>query len=178
MIYGFLKQMTVDSNGFQNITIATKSDFREEFDRLYGSELEVEIKKRSKRRSLDANAMAWMLIDKIAERTGTKKNEVYKNAIKDIGGVSTTICVIEKAAETLCKNWEKKGMGWQAEMFDSKLEGCKNVILWYGSSTYDAKQMRDLINNLIQDAEALGIPTISDDDKKKILINWQQKTAA
>lgn len=172
---GLLKQMSVEQGGFFNITISTKVDFRQEFDRLYGSEIEIEIKKAAKKRSLDANAMAWMLIDKIAERTGLKKDDVYKNAIKDIGGVSTIVCVIDAAVETLCKNWEKKGRGWQAEAFDSKLSGCKNVMLWYGSSVYDSKQMSDLINNLIQDAESLGIPTISDNERSKAIDKWQKK---
>ena len=176
---GVLKSIRMNPDGAQDITLTLKGiDFRQEFDRLKDSDVRIEIKKASKHRSLDANALAWVLIDRIAEHMGEKKSTVYRNAIRDIGGVSTTVCVIEKAADTLCRNWQEKGIGWQAEMFDSKIPGCKNVTLWYGSSTYDSKQMSDLISALIQDAEALGIPTISDEERDKALSKWKKEDAA
>ena len=42
----------------------------------------------------------------------------------------------------------------------SKLEGCTNVILYYGSSTYDTAQMARLIDLIVQDCRALGVETL------------------
>ena len=172
---GKLKDLTINRDGTQNITITVNTDFREMFDELFDSEIKIDIKKYNPRRGLDANARCWVLIDQIAERTGVKKYEVYKNAIKEIGGVSDIVCVKEIAADTLCRNWQEKGEGWMAEKSPSKLPGCVNVTLWYGSSVWDKKQMSDLIDSLVQDAESLGLPTITPEEQERLIMQWGKK---
>lgn len=172
---GRLKDLTINRDGSQNITITVQSDFREMFDELNEKDVDIEIKKHSKRRSLDANAKCWVMIDKLAEKLRMKKTEVYRNAIKEIGGVSDIICVRDFAAETLCRNWQEHGIGWLAEIVPSKLPGCVNVILWYGSSVYNSKQMSDLINILIQLCNEQGIPTMSEQETKVLLEAWSKK---
>lgn len=173
---GKLKDLTMNRDGTQNITVTVQADFREEFDELMDKEVTVEIKKYTKHRSLDLNAYCWVLIDKIAEKTKIKKSEIYRNAIKEIGGVSTVICARNDTVETLCKNWSDRGMGWITETTESKLKGCTNVTLWYGSSVYNTKQMNDLVDSLIQDAEQLGIPTMTPAEKEKLLAQWSKKS--
>ena len=56
-----------------------------------------ELKKTAGKRSLTANAYAWVLIDKIAEALRRDKTQVYRDAVKNIGGVSAVVCVQEKA---------------------------------------------------------------------------------
>jgi hypothetical protein len=156
--------------------VAVGSDFSSEYEDLKDKDVNIEIKKYSKRRSLDANAYAWTIIDKIAEKTGIKKSEVYRNAIREIGGVSTIICVKDVAAESLCNGWSSHGTGWQTEKTKSKIPGCTNVTLWYGSSVFNTKQMSDLIDSLIQDAESLGIPTITEKEKDILIGKWTVKS--
>ena len=172
---GKLKDLTMNRDGTQNITVTVQADFREEFDSLFNKDITVEIKEIKPGRSLDANARCWVLIDKIAEKTGEKKYEVYKNAIKEIGGVSDIICVKDIAADTLCRNWKEHGQGWMAEKSPSKLPGCTNVTLWYGSSVYSVKQMSALIDSLVQDANSLGIPTMTEAEQEKLLLQWGKK---
>lgn len=157
------------------VTFSTPENFSELFDALFDKEVNVEIKQARKHRSLDANAYCWKIIDMISEKTGEKKTDIYRHAIKEIGGVSDTICVMDKAVNRLREGWEKNGIGWQTDTMPSKVEGCTNVILYYGSSTYDSKQMSDLINSLVQDAEALGIPTITDAEAERLLGKWTTK---
>ena len=133
---------------------------------------EYELRKAKQHRSLDANAYAWVLIDKLASALGLPKHEVYRNTIRDIGGVSTTVCVKEEAADTLMRKWIGKGLGWQAEAFPSKLPGCVNVLLHYGSSAYDTRQMSELVDKLIQDCKALGIETMPPDKLAALLEEW------
>lgn len=173
---GRLSGFTMNRDGSQNITVTVTSDFSKEYDELKDHEINVDIKKFSKRRSLDANAYAWMIIDKIAEKTKIKKSEVYRNAIREIGGVSTIICVKDVAADSLCNNWSSHGTGWMTEKSKSKIPGCTNVTLWYGSSVYDSRQMSALIDSLVQDAEALGIPTITEKEKEILLGRWTIKS--
>ena len=157
------------------ISFSTPEDFREEFDALAGKEIKVEIKRYNRKRSLDANAYAWVLIDRISQKTGIRKSEVYRNTIREIGGVSTTVCVMDKAVERLRSSWEAHGLGWQAETQDSKIPGCKNVTLYYGSSVYDTEQMSSMISILVQDAEALGISTITPDEEERLISQWGRR---
>ena len=172
---GNLKDLTINRDGTQNITITVKADFREAFDELAAKEVEVTIKPYSEHRRLDINARAWVLIDQIAEKTGIKKYDVYREAIKDIGGVSDVICVKDIAVDTLCRNWRDRGEGWMAITSPSKLPGCTNVTLYYGSSTYTKAQMSRLVDILVQDAEQIGIPTMTPAEYEKLLDQWGRK---
>ena len=146
----------------------------QEIEELKNAEkLTIKVGKFRKKRSLDANAYAWVLISKIAEKTNIPKTEIYRQAIKEIGGNSETVCVQDKAVETLCNGWERNGLGWQTETFPSKIEGCTNVTLYYGSSEYDTAQMSRLVNSIIQDCEALGIETKSQAEIDSLLSSWR-----
>lgn len=166
---GKLKDIVRSRDGQWVVSFTTPENFSELFDALADKEVSIEIKQVRKHRSLDANAYAWVLIDKIAEKTGVKKSEVYRNAIREIGGVSDTVCVLDRAVERLRSGWEKNGLGWQTDTTPSKHEGCTNVILYYGSSSYDSKQQAQLIDSLVQDAEALGIPTVTEKELERML---------
>jgi hypothetical protein len=134
--------------------------------------LTIKIGKFRKKRSLDANAYCFVLIGKIAEKTNVPKEEVYRAAIKDIGGNYDVVCVQDKAVETLCDTWKKNGLGWQTDTMPSKIEGCTNVILYYGSSTYDTKTMSRLIDNIVQDCKALGIETMTPAELSRLKESW------
>lgn len=175
MMIGKLKDLTTNSDGTQNITVTVRADFREEFDDLAKGEVKIDIKKYNPARSLDANARAWALIDAIAAKTGYRKHEVYQTAIRDIGGTSDIVCVKNEAVSTLCRGWTEHGLGWQTETEPSKLPGCTNVTLYYGSSVFDRKQMSALIDSLVQEAEAQGIPTMTEAEKDKLLLQWGRK---
>ena len=172
---GKLSGFTYNRDGSQNITVTVTDNFAQEYEELKDNDVSVEIKKFFKKRSLDASAYAWTIIDKIAEKTGERKKDVYRHAIREIGGVSTIICVRDIAADSLCRGWEEHGTGWMTEKTKSKIPGCTNVTLWYGSSVYDTKQMSALIDSLIQDAEALGIPTITEKEKEQLIGRWTVK---
>lgn len=134
----------------------------------------VKIDKWRAKRSLDANAYCWVLMTKLAERLNTTKEEIYRNAIKDIGGNSEVVCVQSKAVEKLCAGWLKNGIGWQTDIFPSKIDGCTNVILYYGSSTYDTKQMTALIESIIEDCKAYGIQTKTPAEIAALIDLWGQ----
>lgn len=82
---------------------------------------------------------------------------------------------MDKAVDRLREGWKKNGLGWQTDTLKSQIPGCTNVVLYYGSSVYDTKQMAQLIDSLIQDAEALGIPTISEEEAERALGKWEKK---
>ena len=143
-------------------------------DDLKGQEkLTLKVSKFKKKRSLDANAYCWVLIDKLAEKLNAPKTEIYRRIIRDIGGVSDTVCIQDKAVESLCRGWEHNGLGWQTETTPSKIEGCTNVVLYYGSSTYDTSQMARLINSIVEECQNQGIETRSKEELDSLLNQWR-----
>ena len=154
-----LLDLSIGLNGRQRLTIELDSDFRSEFDELHDVEVDVKVTKHRVKRSLDANAYAWVLVDKIAQKRRMSKAEVYRNAIREIGGVSEVVCIQNRAVKTMKDVWTRNGIGWQVEEMESKIEGCTNLILYKGSSVYDSRQMSALIDSLVQDAKSIGIET-------------------
>lgn len=164
-----LSGISRNMDGTWNIGFKTSEDPRMVWEKLKGNPVSVEIKKYHKKRSLDSNAYCWKLIDQIAEKMRVDKAEVYREAIRGIGGVSTTVCVPDAAVDKLRQGWSKNGMGWQTETMKSKLPGCTNVVMYYGSSVYDTYQMSLLIDHVVQDAQALGIETMTPMEIQRML---------
>ena len=152
------------------------NDFKQLVDDMNQCEkLSIEIKPFRARRSLDSNAYAWVLLDKLSEKLGIPKEELYREYIRNIGGVSETICVKDKAVDKLCEAWHGRGIGWQTETFPSKLEGCTNVILYYGSSTYDSVQMKRLLDLIRQDCAEQGIEYATPDEIARMMSLWEAR---
>lgn len=144
------------------------------FDELNATEkLTIKVGKYTKKRSLDANAYCWTLISKLAERLNIPNTDIYRQAIKEIGGNSDIVCVQDKAVQSLCDGWQRNGIGWMTDTMPSKLEGCTNVVLYYGSSTYDTQQMSRLINLIVEDCKAQGIETKSKEELDSLLGQWR-----
>ena len=119
------------------------------------------IKKRREKRSLDANAYFWVLVDKLAEETGIRADTIYRDLIQNVGGVSEGIVVREAAVRSIIAGWERNGLGWFAyDLGPSKIPGYHNVRLYYGSSVYDTKQMARLIDLAIQECQQFNIETL------------------
>lgn len=135
--------------------------------------LSIKITKHTKKRSLDANAYCWVLIGKIAEKTNVPRTDVYRSAIKEVGGNYDIVCAQDKAVDSLCTAWEKNGIGWITETMPSKIDGCTNVMLYHGSSCYDTTAMSRLINILVQDCEQLGIEVKSQEEIDSLLNSWR-----
>lgn len=146
----------------------------EELIEILKGEVDIDITPHKEKRSLSANGYAWVLIDKLAEKLNRSQSEVYREAIKDIGGVSEYVCIKKEASEKMQKIWTSKGLGWQCEELDSKIAGCVNLRLVYGSSVYDTKQMSSLIDHLVQDCEAVGISTLTPSEIANLISMWEE----
>lgn len=170
---GRIKDLLVQMNGKQRLVLELDGDFRGDFDKLHESDVDVTVKKYHPKRSLDANGYAWALIDRIAAEMRTTKEEVYRSTIRNIGGVSEVVCVQDRAVDKLRQGWSKNGIGWQTETFPSKIGGCTNVVLYYGSSTYDSRQMSALIDSLVQDCKALGIETRPQEEIDSLIRSYE-----
>ena len=144
------------------VVFGVDGDFATQYDKYKGKDVNLEIKKWSTKRSGAANRYMWVLVDKIAKALCITKNEVYRREIMEIGGCSDVVLVLNSAIERFCRSWEAQGLGWQTEIVPVDDER-SNVICYYGSSTFDREQMTQLIENLIFEAENLGIDTETPD---------------
>ncbi len=154
---GRITNLSIGMAGELQITVAVHRDHAEEIERLQRDDVEIDIRKRRKKRSLSANALAWMLCHEICVAMQIPKEEVYRKAIREVG-VFDDVDVRAEAVPTLMRNWSAHGVGWLAEdMGDSYNEGYRTVFLYTGSSAYDSKQMSRLIDYLVDDAKQIGI---------------------
>ena len=134
-----------------------------------------EIKEYRPKRSLDSNAYCWVLCDKIAKelsKDGTiiTKEKIYQDAILQIGTFEPMI-IEEKAFENFKRIWQKQGLGFLVQEVSRK-DKCVKVHCYYGSSTYNSKEMSLLINLLVELAKSLNIETKSDAEINSLLESW------
>lgn len=124
------------------------------------TDYELSIDKVKVYRSNDANRYFWELVGQLSAKINVPPEEIYRSFIKDIGGNYEVVPIRDDAVETWIKNWRVKGIGWQCDIIgESKLRGYTNVICYYGSSTYDTRQMSRLINMCVDSCREQGIDT-------------------
>jgi hypothetical protein len=135
--------------------------------------VKIDIAKWREKRSLDSNAYAWVLMDKIAEKTNTTKENVYKEIIKRVG-VFEILPLKDVAVEKFIKNWQSKGLGWVCDNLGSspKLEGFTKIVAYYGTSTYDTKEMSRFIDEVVSEAQELNIQVETPDKIEEMKSLW------
>ena len=158
---GQIKNISNDYiTGELNITFSVneKSAIMPEYEKLKDCEkLRIEAKKYRKRRSLDANAYLWVLLQKLAEVLRTDKWSVYLQMLKRYGQF-TYIVVKPGAVEAVKKQWRECRGNRRIEVNGTK---AVQMLCYCGSSTYDTKQMSVLIDGVVSECEELGIETLS-----------------
>ena len=142
---------------------------RKHKDKLY----DLTVKEHQRKRSLDANAYCWVLINKLADVMRIPPTEVYRQAIQDISGNNEIIPIKDEAVEQFKQAWSHNGIGWLCrDMGKSKLQGYRNLMVYYGSSVYNTQQMSSLIDSLVQDCKALDIETMTPDKLSLLMEEW------
>ena len=138
-----------------------------------GKVYEADLKEHRKKRSLDANSYAWVLLGKLANKVGLPKEEVYREFVKDVGNNYEILPIRNDAVDKWISNWQQKGIGWVCDILgESKLDGYTNVITYYGSSTYDSMQMSKLINLIVDECKTQGIETMTPAELAMLMDGW------
>ena len=162
-------ELMYSPNGDLKIILTAPRNCATAFDGLPNDkELAVEIKQYRKKRSLDANALLWVMCDNIAKKIDTTKEDVYKQFIRDYG-VFDIVPLKAEAVNSFLERWAKHGLGWFGEeLSDSKLDGYKRVILYFGSSCYNTAEMSRVLEQVILTAKSLNIPTITQEEVESL----------
>ena len=130
----------------------------------------VEIKEYRQRRSMDANAYLWTMIGKLSAALHIPPEEIYREAIRDVGGNYEVMPVRNEALDKWKHIWQGNGLGWVCEEIGpSKLPGYTNVRNFYGSSAYDTAQMSRLIEIIATECKAQGIETMAQEELASLL---------
>ena len=140
----------------------------------FPGEGEYELREKKPLRSLDANSYLWVLCDKIAKAVDSTKEEIYRNAIRDVGVFRDFHMMDIKEAQSMRTAWEMIGTGWVTEQVDFEQDGEHVVIrAYYGSSRYNRKQFSRLLDSIIQDAKAVGVETMPPDELNAMMSQWE-----
>lgn len=143
-------------------------------DELRQGYVSVDVKPWRDKRSLDANAYAWVLIGKIAD-TLTKqggavsKDDVYEAELRKYGQGGVIKLPAASDHGRILRSfrlWEKH----------EKLYGEYNCYyrVWVGSSHYNTEEMSIFIDGIIEDAKELGIETLPPAELERMLERWQR----
>lgn len=147
-------------DGRIEITFNAPKSVLRDFDGLPDKPLAITVKEFRQKRSLSQNSYLWLLLDKLAEKLNRSKEDIYKIYVKDYG-VFEVLPIKNEAVDRFITNWSKNGLGWFTEdLGESKLNGYTKLIAYYGSSTYNSKEMARLIDAVIQECEEQGIQTM------------------
>lgn len=131
-----------------------------------------EIAKKKQKRSLNANAYCWSLCQQIANAVHTTKEDVYRNAIMDVGSF-VTMEILNAELENVARAWQCNGLGWQMEVVNQGID-YSTVLAYYGSSAYEVSEMSRLLEHLIEDAKALGIETLGPRERSLLLEDYEK----
>ena len=128
---------------------------------------EYEVTRHHKKRSLDANAYCWVLCSKIADVVMATKDEIYLQMIHEYAP-----CIL---IPVMAGN-EVKGYFKYYELF--KTSTINDVPADYykvfkGSSDMDAYEMGKFIDHIVEDAQALGIETMTPSEINRLKEMWR-----
>lgn len=142
-----------------------------------GKVYDVEVKQHRDKRSKNANDLLWEMCTQLAAALSKAGKvtalEVYRDHIKAIG-IAKDFTLTQDEAKTLRYLWEQQGSGWITEQLDYAPDGDSvKVRCYYGSSTYNTRQMSRLIDSVMQDCAAVGIDTRPPEEIALLKQEWQ-----
>lgn len=125
------------------------------------------------KRSLSANAYAWVLLGKLAAVIGGKPEDIYRQLIPGVGDNYTAVTVDLAGLSKLRETWGSNGKGWLVDVIGAGAKtGTLDVALYYGSSAYDTAQMARLIDLIISECRENDIEYLPPDQLAAMLEDW------
>jgi len=149
-------------NSKQRLTLELDGDFRMQYDELKDKPLEITIKPYRKKRSLDQNSYAWVLIGKMADKLRTSKDDVYLTMLKRYGqgGVIKVSPKNEQAILSAIKYYEP-----HEKLYT---ETDKYYRVWAGSSGYNTEEMTVFVDGIISEGKGLNIEVMTPDERAEM----------
>ena len=141
----------------------------QELDEIKEADLDITAKKHRNKRSLDANAYAWVMMQKIAELAGTDKWSVYLEMLQRYSRAFTHIIVKPNAVDAMKAMYRTTvDLG---EVRVGKMTG-HQLQVYFGSSTFNTKEMSVFIDGIVSECQMLGIRTETPDELERMKSLW------
>lgn len=152
-----------------NLLLTVPYEAKNLYDKLKEEDLDIEIKKYRKKRSLDANGLLWHCLSEIAGAMNppVDKWDVYLDMLKHYGKHSY-ICVRPEAVESLQRQWRESEVIGEIDINGEK---ATQVLCYYGSSTMNSKEFSVLLNGVIAEMENLGLTPPPSSEMQRLLDN-------
>lgn len=167
---GMLKDLTMNRDGSQNVTLTVSGDYRQEFDRLKGQELDITIKKASHKRSLDANAYFHVLVNKIAAVLKASDDEIKTRLVIDYGVVArdedNQVIGFKLPASVDVDRIYRYVRRFDQRMENGKLFNC--YLVYKPTHEMTSAEMCRLIEGAISEAKDLGIETATPEELARL----------
>lgn len=160
--------------GGYNITFSS-SELPAGVNDISGAKLTITAKKYRKKRSLDANAYSWVLLDKIAKAMGSTSEEIYEEMLRRYGyplydeDGKPVIISLKAGIDISAMDIHLKMIG-EGHVGDKLFKHYKVIR---GQSTYDTKEMSTFIDGIVSEAKELGIETIPPEELERMKSLWK-----
>ena len=158
-------------SGQGRLILELDEDFRNDYDALKGADIDVTIKKYYPTRSKDANAYAWVLINKIAQKMNESKVDVYRRYVRNYGK-TTVSCVKNSDMEAEVRSFLDGHIGRMVDIAESKIPDCTVIFKHYGSSSFDSEEMGKFIDSIAEDCRDLKIDVKPKEYVDSLLEEW------
>lgn len=145
--------------------------------------LSIKVTKYRKNRSLDANAYYWTILSQLAEKLHVSKPYLHNIMLRKYGQAEY---FSGKAAITMLPDTDETAEKI-AEMEEAHFAPTSQVVpgkdginyraykLLRGSHSYDSREMAELINGLVEDAQDAGIETLTPAEIERMMAAYGKK---
>ena len=142
----------------------------EELQDFIGKDLTLTVKKLSRKRSLDANALLWATLGELAPALHTDKDSLYLQMLRDYGKF-TYVSIDTAAVEDFKRMYRECEVVGESEN--------KTFLLCYiGSSTYTKEEFSHLLDGVISEAKGAGVHLKASTEIEELYAQWQRKSQA
>lgn len=161
----------IDGNLVVSFRVFDEKNARKELEQIKDENtIEIQAKKVHRKRSLSANALLWECLDKIAISLRADKWDVYLMMLRRYGKF-TYICVKPHVVDAVKLQWREC-----EEIGEIEINGEKAVQLlcYFGSSTYNAKEFSRLLDGVISEMREMGLETPPDEGMRRAIEQWKK----
>ena len=156
-------------SGKWEITFSTDENITGGIDKIKDKLLRIAVKQYREKRSLDSNAYAWVLMQKIAEAIHSDKWSVYLEMLEKYSRAFTHIIVRPDVVDRVKEEWRTV-----RDLGEITVNGQTGIQLqcYFGSSTFDTKEMSVFIDGLIEECRQLEIETLPPNEIERMKREW------
>lgn len=132
---------------------------------------DIEIKEHKEKRSLDANALFHLLVNKIAAKTGDSDDVVKKTLVIMYGALATATdgkpigCVLPKGVDI--NDFYPYARWYKSTNVNGTPSDC--YVFYKQTHTMNTKEFARLIDGTMDECKALGIETLPEDKVRAML---------